>query len=85
MPRRRRAVWERHIRDEPEAERAEPRQILAARGLEGRVPEEAAEAIARDRNHRIDLKLVDDCRLSPVDPRPMRTSLMTLGAFLQQA
>lgn len=77
-----RAVEERHIRDEPEGEREELRQILASKGLEGRVLEEATEAIARDRTRWIDMMLVDEYGLSPVDPRPLRAALMTFFAFL---
>lgn len=80
--RRLRAVEERHIREEPEGEREELRQILAAKGLEGRVLEDATDAIVKDRDSWIGIMLVEEYGLSPVDPRPMRAALMTFGAFL---
>jgi vacuolar iron transporter family protein len=80
--RRLRAVEERHIRDEPEGEREELRQILAAKGLEGRVLEDATDAIAKNPKQWVDIMLVDEYGLAPVDPRPMRAALATFGSFL---
>jgi len=80
--RRLRAIEERHIREAPEGEREELRQILAAKGLEGQVLEDATAAIARDRTRWIDMMLVDEYGLSPVDPRPVRAALLTFVAFL---
>jgi vacuolar iron transporter family protein len=80
--RRLRRVEERHIRDTPEGEREELRQILAAKGLDGAVLEAATDAIARDRKNWIDIMLVDEYGLAPVDPHPMRAALATFAAFL---
>jgi vacuolar iron transporter family protein len=80
--RRLRAVEERHIREDPAGEREELRQILAAKGLDGAVLEDATAAIARDRSAWIAMMLVDEYGLSPVDPRPMRAALFTFAAFL---
>lgn len=77
-----RHVEERHIRENPDGELEELRQILALKGLDGAVLDEATAAIARDRSRWIDMMLVDEYGLSPVDPRPLRAALFTFGAFL---
>lgn len=80
--RRIREIEERHIREEPEGERLEIREILAAKGLSGRVLEEATAAITADKQNWIKMMLVDEYGLSPVDPHPMRAALATFFAFL---
>lgn len=77
-----RAVEERHVRTEPEGERAELREILAQKGLKGDVLEAAVDAIAEDRKTWIDLMLVEEYGLSPIDPHPMRAAQATFLAFL---
>ena len=80
--RRLRRVEERHILEAPDGEREELRQILAAKGLDGAVLEAATDAIARDRKSWIDIMLVDEYGLAPVDPRPVRAALATFVAFV---
>ncbi len=77
-----RGIEERHIREVPEGERLELREILAAKGLSGQVLEDATDAIAANKRAWIDLMLVDEYGLSPVDPHPMRAALATFFAFL---
>lgn len=77
-----RAVEERHVRTEPDGERAELREILAQKGLKDDVLEAAVDAIAEDRKTWIDLMLVEEYGLSPVDPHPMRAAQATFLAFL---
>ena len=77
-----RQVEERHIRLDPEGERRELRVILESKGLTGKLLDEAIDAIAADRSKWIDMMLVDEYGLSPVDPHPMRAALATFGAFL---
>jgi len=77
-----REVEERHIRDVPEGERLELREILAAKGLQGQVLDDATEAISADKGKWIQMMLVDEYGLSPVDPHPMRAALTTFAAFL---
>ena len=77
-----REIEERHIRLEPAGERAELREILAAKGLQGDVLTAATDAIASDRKRWIDMMLVEEYGLSPVDPHPMRAALATFAAFL---
>ena len=80
--RRLRQVEERHIRLEPEGERAELREILSQKGLDGETLEAAVEAISADRKNWIDMMLVEEYGLSPVDPHPMRAAQATFLAFL---
>ena len=77
-----RRVEERHIREAPDGEREELRQILAAKGLDGAVLDAATDAIARDRKSWVDIMLVDEYGLAPVDPHPMRAALATFAAFV---
>lgn len=80
--RRLRDVEERHIREAPDGEREELRQILAAKGLDGEVLEAATDAITHDRKSWVDIMLVDEYGLAPVDPRPVRAALATFAAFV---
>lgn len=77
-----RAIEERHVRLEPDGERAELREILAQKGLEGDTLEAAVNAIAKDRTTWIDMMLVEEYGLSPVDPHPLRAAQATFLAFL---
>ena len=80
--RRIRDIEDRHIRLVPEGERAELRAILAQKGLDGDVLDAAVDAIANNKKAWIDMMLVEEYGLSPVDPHPMRAALATFGAFL---
>ena len=60
----------------------ELREILSQKGLEGEVLEAATEAIAENRESWINLMLVEEYGLSPVDPHPMRAAIATFAAFL---
>lgn len=77
-----RAVEERHIDEVPDGEKRELKEILARKGLTGRILDEATETIAQNRDAWIQLMLVDEYGLSPVDPHPLRAALVTFGAFL---
>ncbi len=80
--RRIREIEERHIRLVPDGEKAELRAILAAKGLDGDVLEAATDAIAQNRESWIDMMLVDEYGLSPVEPHPFRAAIATFLAFL---
>ncbi len=80
--RRLRRIEEKHIRLAPDGEKAELREILAQKGLSGTVLDEATEAIANNRTTWIDMVLVGEYGLSPVDPHPMRAAQATFVAFL---
>jgi VIT1/CCC1 family predicted Fe2+/Mn2+ transporter len=77
-----RAIEARHIRDNPEGERREVREILRAKGLDGSVLEDAVAAIAGDRKAWIDLMMEGEYGLSIVEPQPMRAALATFATFL---
>jgi VIT1/CCC1 family predicted Fe2+/Mn2+ transporter len=77
-----RAIEERHVRLEPDGERAELREILAQKGLEGDTLDAAVNAIAKNRTTWIDMMLVEEYGLSPVDPHPLRAAQATFLAFL---
>lgn len=77
-----RAIEERHIAEVPEGEKAELREILAQKGLQGDVLDAATDAIAENRESWINLMLVEEYGLSPVDPHPMRAAIATFAAFL---
>lgn len=77
-----RAIEERHIEVVPEGEREELRQILALKGLEGDLLEQATDAISAKRSTWIDMMMVEEYGLSPVDPHPKAAALATFFAFL---
>ncbi|SFE02794.1 VIT1/CCC1 transporter family protein [Roseivivax sediminis] len=77
-----REVEARHIRLAPEGEREELRQILAAKGLQGHVLEEAVAAIAARREAWIDLMLTDEYGKSLSEPRAAGAASVTFAAFV---
>ena len=77
-----RAVEEKHIQLVPDGERAELREILSQKGLTGDVLDAATAAIAEKRDIWVDMMLVEEYGLSPVDPHPMRAAIATFAAFL---
>jgi VIT1/CCC1 family predicted Fe2+/Mn2+ transporter len=80
--RRIRAVEERHIRDHPEGERREAREILRHKGLSGQVLDDATDAITADREAWIALMLEGEYGLGGVDPHPLHSAAATFIAFL---
>ena len=80
--RRIREIEERHIRDFPEGERAEVREILRRKGLTGQVLEEATGAVTSNREAWIELMMEGEYGLGGVDPNPKRAALATFLAFL---
>lgn len=77
-----RRVEERHIREFPEGERREAREILRLKGLKGPVLEAATDAICADKEAWINLMMEGEYGASAVDPEPMRAALATFFAFL---
>jgi VIT1/CCC1 family predicted Fe2+/Mn2+ transporter len=75
-------IEERHIRDHREGELEELRQILALRGLEGKVLEDATQCIAKNEAKWIGLMLTDEYGLASQLPHPLRSALATFVAFL---
>ena len=77
-----RAVERRHIRDEPDGEREEIRQILRAKGLSGTTLENAVSDVSNNEDTWIDMMLVDEYGKAPVDPQPMRAAMATFLSFM---
>ena len=80
--RRLRAIERRHVRQYPEGERLELAEILAAKGLSGDALEDALAAICRSDRLWIDLMLVEEHGVSPLDVRPLPAALVTFVAFV---
>ncbi|WP_171131528.1 VIT1/CCC1 transporter family protein [Ruegeria sp. HKCCA5014] len=80
--RRIRAIEQRHISLYPDGERAEAREILAQKGLAGRVLEDATDAVTADQDNWINLMIEGEYGLGSVDPHPMKAAVATFLAFL---
>lgn len=80
--RRIKKIEERHIREFPEGERLEVREILARKGLSGRVLEQATDAITQDKESWIALMMEGEYGMGGVDPHPMKAALVTFFSFL---
>lgn len=77
-----RAIEVRHIKEYRAGELTELREILRQKGLGGDVLDDATEAISQNEQAWIDLMLVDEYGVSPVDPAPIKAALVTFAAFL---
>jgi vacuolar iron transporter family protein len=77
-----RAIEEHHVDVAPGGEREELRQILQMKGLEGAVLDQATDAIAAKRSAWIDLMLVEEYGVSPIDHSPLAAATATFIAFL---
>ncbi|KPA21320.1 VIT family protein [Shimia sp. SK013] len=77
-----RSVEKRHLKEWPEGERREIREILRLKGLEGEVLEAATDAIAANEEAAVQLMLEGEYGLAGVDPRPQRAAMATFLAFL---
>lgn len=77
-----RAIEVRHIKEHRDGELLELREILRQKGLEGDVLDDATQAVSQNKQAWIDLMLVDEYGVSPVDPAPIKAALVTFAAFL---
>ncbi|MFA3916807.1 VIT1/CCC1 transporter family protein [Ruegeria hyattellae] len=77
-----RKIEERHIRNYPDGERLEVREILSRKGLEGHVLDQATEAITRNQNNWIALMMEGEYGLGGIEPRPLRAAAVTFLSFL---
>jgi VIT1/CCC1 family predicted Fe2+/Mn2+ transporter len=75
-------IEERHIEHHRAGEMEELRQILALRGLDGDVLEQATLAIAANKDNWIALMLTDEYGLTRDAPHPLRSALATFAAFM---
>lgn len=71
-----------HVAVVPEGEREEVRQLLAARGLEGAVLDDAVETVTADDDRWVDFMLREEHGLSAEAPNPLRAAAATFGAFV---
>ena len=81
----RRRLWqveERHVHENPQGERDELEQILARKGLQGRVLQEATVMISQDKKQWISLMMAEEYGLPPIDERPIRAAIVIFGAFV---
>jgi len=77
-----REIEKNHIRNNPEGEREETRQILRRKGLGEKTVEPALDDISRDEDNWIEMMLVDEYGKAPTDPDPRASALVTFAAFL---
>lgn len=77
-----RRIEAQHLDENPAGERREIREILRQKGLSGGVLEEATDQILGNRAASINLMLVDEYGLAPVEPNPRRAAIATFLAFL---
>ncbi len=77
-----RAVELRHIKETPEGEREEIRQILAGKGLSGVGLDEAVDAISSDEKTWVDFMLNEEYGLAATLRTPMAAAIATFAAFV---
>jgi len=70
---------QRHIKQAPEAERAEVRQILAGYGLRDQTLESAVDEITANPRHWINFMLRNELELERPEPARARNSALTIG------
>ncbi|KLN61629.1 membrane protein [Kiloniella spongiae] len=76
-----RAIERKHIKQVPEGEREEIRQILSAKGLSGSTLEEATDAITSNEELWINTMITEEYGISPTSRAPLKSALSTFTAF----
>lgn len=77
-----REVERRHIKDVPDGEREEVRQILLSKGLTGKSLDDAVTAISSDENNWIDFMLNEEYGLAATLRSPGKSAIATFLAFV---
>jgi VIT1/CCC1 family predicted Fe2+/Mn2+ transporter len=77
-----RAVEEKHIREVPDGEREEIRQIFAGKGFDGEILEKIVRVITSDRRRWIDTMVTEEFGMQLETPSPVRAALATFSAFV---
>ena len=77
-----RAIEQKHIRECPEGEREEIRQILAKQGFKGDLLEKAVEQITANESTWVEAMLQNEYGLSIDRPGALPAAMMTLGSFI---
>lgn len=71
-----------HIKEIPEGEKEEIRQIFKAKGFENEVLENIIDTITKDENIWLDVMLTEEHGISKTSPSPWRSALVTFLAFI---
>lgn len=76
-----RAIEEMHVREVPDGEREEVRQIYAAKGFEGQTLEEIVQGITQNHRLWVDTMLIEELGLRLDPPRPATAAVTTFLGF----
>ncbi len=71
-----------HIKEVPDREQEEIRQIFAAKGFEGELLEQVVDTICEDRRRWVDTMLVEEWGLRLQPPTPWKSGLVTFAGFV---
>lgn len=71
-----------HIREIPEGEKEEIRQIFKAKGFEDEILESIIKTITKDENVWLDVMLAEEHGIAKISPSPWRSALVTFLAFV---
>ena len=77
-----RRMEEMHIREIPEGEKEEIRQIFGRKGFKGPLLDEIVEVITRDRKQWVDTMLTEEWGLQLESSSPIKAAVATFGAFV---